>query len=151
MPQLLPLLRRRYPQIAKDLLAPLLDVLSIGRATCDGDLDKLLIVLVVGMRTVEHKDVETMDLEDVLSGAVETMPSLSTNVRSIADSTGIPKESVRRKVAALVAEGWIRRDANSLSLAPHAARMLTGLREQTLLLALRNHQVILSLEQTQER
>ncbi|MDB5448779.1 MAG: hypothetical protein JWQ97_4096, partial [Phenylobacterium sp.] len=110
-----------------------------------------LIVLVVAMRTVEHKDVETMDLEDVLSGAVETMPSLSTNVRSIADSTGIPKESVRRKVAALVADGWIRRDANSLSLAPHASRMLTGVREQILLLALRNHQVILALEQTQER
>ena len=151
MPQLLPLMRQRYPQIAKDLIAPLLDVLATGRAACGGDLDKLLIVLVVAMRTFEHKGVETMDLADVLSGAVKSMPSLSTNVRSIAESTGIPKETVRRKVGALVAEGWIRREANSLSLAPLASQMLTEARELLLLMALRNHQTILALEQTQER
>jgi hypothetical protein len=137
----LPLLRRRYPHIARDLLAPLVDVLTLGRAVCDGDLDRLLIVLAVAMRTVEHRDIVDVDLEEVLSGAVERFPSLSTNVRSIADSTGIPKESVRRKVAALVADGWIRRDHNSLSLDPHASRMLTPLRDQLLQLVVRYHQI----------
>lgn len=146
MRQLLPLLRRQYPYLAKDLIAPFLEALNFGRAACGGDLDKLFIVLVVAMRTAEDKRVLDIDPDDVLSGAVETYPSLSTNVRSIADSTGIPKESVRRKVAALVEAGWIHRDENSLSLAPHASRQLTGFREQLLQLAIRHHQAILSVE-----
>ena len=148
--QILELLRRHYAYLAKDLLAPLLDVMHAGRESCDGDLDKLLIVLVVALRTAEDKRVLDLDLEDVLSGTVDVYPSLSTNVRSIADSTGIPKESVRRKVAALVDAGWIVRDDHSLSLAPHASRMLTGFREQLFHMAIRNHQTIVSLD-AQER
>lgn len=146
MRELLPLLRRQYPYLAKDLIAPFLEALNFGRAACGGDLDKLFIVLVVAMRTAEDKRVLDIDPDDVLSGAVDTYPSLSTNVRSIADSTGIPKESVRRKVAALVEAGWIHRDENSLSLAPHASRQLTGFREQLFQLAIRHHQAILSVE-----
>lgn len=146
MRQLLPLLRRQYPYLAKDLLAPFLEVLDAGRQACDGDLDKLLIVLAVGMRTAEDRRVLDLDMDDILSGAVDTYPSLSTNVRSIADSTGIPKESVRRKVAALVEAGWIRREENNLSLAPHASRQLTGFREQLFQMAIRNHQTMLSVE-----
>jgi DNA-binding MarR family transcriptional regulator len=146
MRPLLPLLRRQYPYLAKDLIAPFLEALNAGRAICDGDLDKLFIVLVVAMRTAEDKRILDFDLEEVLSGAVEVYPSLSTNVRSIADSTGIPKESVRRKVAALVEAGWIHREENSLSLAPHASRLLTEFREQLFQLAIRNHQTILSVE-----
>ena len=152
MPQspLLSLLRRHYPYVAKDFLGPMIDVLNAGRAACDGDLDKLLIVLVVAMRTAEDKRILDLELEDVLSGAVEVYPSLSTNVRSIADSTGIPKESVRRKVAALVDAGWIVRDDHTLSLAPHASRMLTDFREQLFQQAIRNHQTIEGIE-AQER
>lgn len=149
--QLLPLLRRRYPQLAKDLVAPLLDALSVGRATCDGDLDKLLILLVVAMRTAEDRRWADVDFDEALSGAVASYPSLTTNVRSIADSTGIPKETVRRKVAQLVASGWIHRAGNQLSLAPTASRMLTGFREQLLQLALRHHQAVCAVIEAQER
>jgi len=45
MRQILPLLRRQYPYLAKDLIAPFIEVLIAGRALCDGDLDKLFIVL----------------------------------------------------------------------------------------------------------
>lgn len=146
MRPLLPQLRRQYPYLAKDLIAPFLEVLNSGRRACGGDLDKLFIVLAVGMRTAEDKRVLDLDMDDVLSGAVDVYPSLSTNVRSIADSTGIPKESVRRKVAALVDAGWIRREENNLSLAPHASRMLTEFREQLLQMAIRNHQTILTVD-----
>ena len=146
MRPILPVLRRQYPYLAKDLIAPFLEALRAGRSLCDGDLDKLFIVLVVAMRTAEDKRVLDIDPDDVLSGAIEAYPSLSTNVRSIADSTGIPKESVRRKVAALVEAGWIHRDENSLSLAPHASRQLTEFREQLFQLTIRNHQTIRSLE-----
>lgn len=150
MPELLPLLRSRYLEIAKDLLAPFLEVLRVGRDTFGGDLDKLTILLVVAMRTAEHKDIVTVDVEGVLNGDVEVFPSLSTNVRSIADSTGIPKETVRRKVAALVEDGWIRRQDHQLSLAPHASRNLTALREELLQLALRNQQTVTALRSSQE-
>ena len=146
MRALQPLLRRHYAYLARDFLAPLIEVLNVGRTTSDGDLDKLLIVLVVAMRTAEDKRVLDIELEDVLSGEVETYPSLSTNVRSIADSTGIPKESVRRKVAALVEAGWIHRDGNNLSLAPYASRRLTAFREQMFQLSLRYHQLIATVQ-----
>jgi len=145
------LLRQHYPHVAKDLLAPMLEALNIGRATCGGDLDKLLIVLVVAMRTAEDTRVLDIAPEDVLTGVLDVYPSLSTNVRSIADSTGIPKESVRRKVAALVEAGWIHRNDNSLSLAPHASRMLTGFREQLFQLAIRHHQTLTALQSERDQ
>jgi hypothetical protein len=141
MPELLPSLRQRYPQLAKDFLAPILQLLNVGRATSDGDLDKLVILLVVGMRSAEDKRIVDLDFDDILSGAVE-VPSLSTNVRSIADSTGIPKETVRRKVQALIDDGWIQRQDGALSMAPEAARRLTDLREQIFAIAVRYHQII---------
>jgi hypothetical protein len=141
----LPHLRHHYPQIAKDLLAPLLEVLRAGREVCGGDLDKLLITLMVAMRTLEHKEAESLSLEAVLKGEIDIYPSLSTNVRSISDSSGIPKESVRRKVQALVEDGWIIRTDNSLSLAPHASRMLTPFRDELLQLAIRYYNTLESL------
>jgi hypothetical protein len=150
MPELLSLLHSRYPELAKDLLGPVLELLDVGRATCDGDLDKLLIVLVVGMRTAEDKRVVELNLEDVLSGAVETFPSLQTNVRSIADSTGIPKETVRRKVQALIDDGWIHRQDGALSMAPAAARRLTDLREQIFRTVIVYHQLVEAVQRQGE-
>jgi hypothetical protein len=142
MSDVLPLLRQSYGRLSRELMSPVFELLRIGRQSCDGDLDKLLIVLAVAMRTAEHSAIESYDLEDVLSGRVTTFPSLSTNVRSISDSTGIPKESVRRKVQALVDAGWIVRQDNSLSLAPQASRGLTPFREQVLQTAIRNHHTV---------
>lgn len=145
MPEsLVALLRRHYTLIAKDLLTPFVEVLAAGRNACGGDLDKLLIILVVALRTAEHREIIDVEFEDVLRGAVESYPSLSTNVRSIADSTGIPKETVRRKVADLVEVGWIRRDGNRLALAPLASQMLTDVREPLLQMALRNSDTVRS-------
>ena len=146
MHPLLPLLRRQYAHLAKDFLGPMIEALNAGRASCDGDLDKLLIVLVVGMRTAEDKRILDVAWEEALSGALEAYPSLSTNVRSIADSTGIPRESVRRKVAALVETGWIDRDGHSLSITPEASRRLTDFRECLFQMALRYAQMIQALD-----
>lgn len=139
------LLRRHYALVAKDLLSPFIEALAAGRATCGGDLDKLLIILVVGLRTAEHKAIIDVDLADVLRGEVETYPSLQTNVRSIADSTGIPKETVRRKVGDLVRAGWIEREGNVLSLSTHASRMLTEFREPLLRMAVANQATVRSI------
>jgi hypothetical protein len=142
MPELLFLLRQNYGRLARELLSPVFELLRIGRECAEGDLDKLLIVIAVAMRTAEHNKIGEYDLAEVLSGAVDTYPSLSTNVRSVADSTGIPKETVRRKTQALVEAGWIIRQENSLSLSPKASRAITPFRDQILQMAIRNHQTI---------
>jgi hypothetical protein len=144
--ELAPVLRRHYPQFAKDFLAPMVEMLSVGRQTAGNDLDKLLILLVVALRTAEDKRSASLDLDEILRGDVDVIPSLSTNVRSIADSTGIPKESVRRKVAALIDAGLIRRDDNALSLAPQASRVLTDWRERLFDLAIRYRQLVAAVE-----
>lgn len=140
------LLRDNYAVIAKDLLGPLINVLSAGRQACGGDLDAFLIILLVAQRTAEDKRIAAITLEQVLAGEVDTYPSLSTNVRSIADSSGIPKETVRRKVGALVEAGWILRRENSLSLTPKASQMLTEVREEILAFAVSGHDTVVALE-----
>ncbi|MDB5451244.1 MAG: hypothetical protein JWQ52_2372 [Phenylobacterium sp.] len=141
----LPLLREHYPVIAKDLIGPLLEVLWTAREACGGDLDKFYVVLVVAMRSAEDRRVASLNFDEVLSGAVSSYPSLTTNIRSVSESTGVPKETVRRKVAALIADGWIRRDGNNLSFTPHATRMLTKVREPLLAFAASSYQTVVAL------
>jgi hypothetical protein len=136
------LLRENYAPAAKFLIAPLVDFLCVGRRWFDGDLDRLLILMVVALRTAEAPKVEGLRLEDVLAGEVETYPSLLTNVRSIAESTGIPRETVRRKVRWLVAKGWLARSGDDISLTTLASRELTPVREAMLATAERLHGLV---------
>ena len=136
------LLRENYAPAAKFLIAPMLDFLCAGRREFAGDLDRLLILLVVALRTAEDRKVESLRLQDVLSGAVDAYPSLLTNVRSVADSTGIPRETVRRKVGWLVAKGWLARSGDDLLLTPLASRELTPVRETMLAAAERLHGLV---------
>ena len=141
------LLRGNYASVAKELVAPWVDLLALARPIFGGDLDKLLIVLVVALRTAEDPKLAGIRLEDVLSGDVETYPSLRTNVRSIADSTGVPRETVRRKVADLVAAGWISRDGDALSYTPEASRALTPVREAMIDAAVRLNAAVSALQE----
>ena len=136
------LLRENYTAVAKDLVAPFVDLLALSRPVCGGDLDKLLIVLLIALRSAEHRGMAELSLDDILKGRVEAVPSLRTNVRSIADSTGIPRETVRRKVKDLVAAGWVRRDGDDLSYTPEAIRALTPVREAIIDTAGRLHTLV---------
>lgn len=134
------LLRDAYPRIAKNLLSPLLDILTAGREACDGDLDRFHVLLVIAQRTAEDRRFAELSLDEMLGGEIETLPSLTTNIRSIAESTGIPKETVRRKVAALVESGLIRREGNDLTYAPEGLQRLTVVRDPILRFASRSFQ-----------
>lgn len=102
-------LRDNYPKIASELLRPLLNVFTAARDVCDGDADKYLILLVLGMRMAEHPEFKRMNPAQILAGDPQVLPSLGTNTRSIAASIGIPKETARRKLAELVEAGWLVR------------------------------------------
>ena len=134
-----------YPAVARSLLRPLLHLLSISRAACGGDVDKFLIMLVIAIRTTEHEGFATSSQAQLLSGEIPVFPTLGTNVRSVAESTGTPKETVRRKVGELIEAGWIARERNELRFTALAYRALSGVRVAIEELAVSNFQVVADL------
>src|SRR5687768_15987110 len=95
------LLFDNYSRVAKDLLATSLDMLVAIRTHFGGDLDAYVVFLLIALRTAEHPRIRDVDPHAVRRGEVQQYPSLLTNVRSVAASTGIPYETARRKVARL--------------------------------------------------
>jgi hypothetical protein len=140
------LLSQNYGLVAKDLFTLQLDVFGAARSAFDGDVEKAVVLLEVAVRTLQDPRLASIDLKTVLSGTLDIYPRLTTNMRSIADSSGIPKETVRRKVAALVKEGLILRQGNNLSLSPAASPALTPVREAILKLAARNYESVAGLQ-----
>src|SRR5882757_4423624 len=84
------LLSQNYGLVAKDLFTPVLDVFGAARSAFDGDVEKAVILLEVAVRTLQARNIAGLDLQTVLSGAIKSYPTLSTNMRSISDSSGIP-------------------------------------------------------------
>ena len=147
----LSLVRENYPVIARDLLGPLLNLLSLAREAFEGDLDKLLIILVVAIRTTEHKDFPRYTQAQLLSGEVPVFPSLGTNIRSVAESLHIPKETARRKVADLVQAGWIVRQGNDLCFTAGGYQQIAHLRETLEAVAVDYFEVVSELVQRRGR
>lgn len=139
------LVAEHYPAIARSLLQPLLHLLSTSREACGGDVDKFLIMLVIAIRTTEHLSFATYSQAQLLSGEVPIFPTLGTNVRSVAESTGTPKETVRRKVGELVKAGWISREGHELRFTALAYQQLAGVRIAIEHLAVNNFEVVLDL------
>ncbi len=134
-----------YPAIARSLLRPLLHLLSTSRESCGGDVDKFLIMLVIAIRTTEHESFATYSQAQLLSGEIPIFPTLGTNVRSVAESTGTAKETVRRKVGELIKAGWISREGNELRFTVVAYQDLAGVRVAIEDLAVSNFQVVADL------
>ena len=134
-----------YPTIARNLLRPLLHLLSTSREACGGDVDKFLIMLVIAIRTTEHVGFTTASQAQLLSGEIPVFPTLGTNVRSVAESTRTPKETVRRKVGELVEAGWISRQGHELRFTALAYQELAGVRVAIEDLAVSNFQVVTDL------
>lgn len=136
------LLTELYPTIATELLKPLIQLLTVARDVCGGDVDKFLIILVVAVRTTEHPAFKTFSQADLLAGKVPVMPSLGTNMRSVAASVGIPKETARRKLADIYDAGWLVRDGRDIRFTAKGYRELAPVREAIEALALRNADTI---------
>ena len=136
------LVTEHYPAIARDLLGPLLDFLSLAREACGGDADKVLILLVIAIRTSEHEDFARYTQEQLTSGEVPVFPTLGTNVRSIADSVRAPKETIRRKVVELLETGWIDREDTELRFTALGYRELAKVRGAIERMAVRNFEVV---------
>jgi hypothetical protein len=129
------LIARNTPALAIHLNEPLVHFLSVGRELCGKDLDSFLILLVVIQQANRHAGFAKLDPEDLAAGRVKEIPSYDVNMQSIADFTGIPKETVRRKSNRLIGKGWIVRENSFLRLTPEGYRAITPAREAAIQLA----------------
>lgn len=85
------------------------------RERFDGDLDLLLVLAVIGDRTrPETWTPELLTYRQMTDGNDDDHRQYPINIQSIAEYSGIPRETVRRKVATLQSKGWINRDASGL-------------------------------------
>jgi DNA-binding transcriptional ArsR family regulator len=84
-------------------------VMSECRRYFDGDLDQVLILTIIGTRSVYPKRLQGISYEDFRRGLRNDGPVMPINTQSVADSTGIPRESVRRKIGQLIERGWVER------------------------------------------
>lgn len=93
------------------------------RMRFDGDLDLALILAVIGSRTqTESWTRKLAELDQLTNPFGNEGGQLPINIQSVADYSGIPRETVRRKVTVLQNRGWVTRDADGhLAISPNAA------------------------------
>lgn len=131
------LIDRYSTRLARHVNEPLVEFFVVARRLCFGDLDAVLVLLVVFQRANQHPAFARLRPADLGAGGGDQIPSLPLNIQSIADSTGIPRETVRRKVKALVERGWVIREGGQLRLAGEGYRAVAPAREALIRLAAR--------------
>jgi hypothetical protein len=92
------------------------------RRLFDGDMDQLVILTVIGDRTLTVDRSKGLTYPEFLKGRRGASEPRPTNTQSVADSTGIPRETVRRKINRLVGRGWVKKnDDGTLEVTKNAA------------------------------
>ncbi|TCP39080.1 hypothetical protein [Rhodovulum marinum] len=83
------------------------------RKRFDGDLDLVLVLAVIGSRTLPERWVPALDELTQMTRLDDTETrQLPINIQSVAEYSGIPRETVRRKVVTLQEKGWVARGAD---------------------------------------
>lgn len=130
------------PPLSDDLVAPFLELLQLLRTICDGDLEKNIILLAIAARSVVDAEFRALSHEERSSSATPLLPSRGVNLRSISDSSGIPRETVRRKVAELIDAGWIGQSGRNLHYTAKGYAALTAGRDGLEALARQFHSIV---------
>lgn len=96
------------------------------RELFDGDLDLLLVLAVIGDRTrPENWTPELLTYRQMTEGGGDEHLQYPINIQSVSEYSGIPRETVRRKVRVLQAKGWVIREADGrLAISARAAQDL---------------------------
>lgn len=79
------------------------------RRSFDGDIDRMIVLAVIGARTMPLSRARALDFEQFMGDGPRPEAPRPINVQSIADYSGVPRETVRRKVRALEAAGLVER------------------------------------------
>ena len=116
-------LRRNFGKLHALHVAALTRHLIDCRRHFDGDLDLFLVLAIIGERTFTPANApEAMSHEEFLEGTVRDLSAAAINLQSIADYSGIPRETVRRKIETLIEKGWIARDERKYVTATDVAK-----------------------------
>lgn len=92
-----------------------------------GDLDLMLVMAVIGGRTHAGNWVGELKTMDHLTRNDAQKPATAINLQSVSDYTGMPRETVRRKLAILLARGWITKNKKGhFTATSKAAKDLEG-------------------------
>lgn len=96
------------------------------RRVFGNDLDKVMILSAIGQQVLRDPGTAAVSYEDAVRAPPLWRTLKTTNIDALARATGIPRESVRRKVNELMAAGLVVRDAElGLTVARGAAGMLS--------------------------
>jgi hypothetical protein len=88
-------------------------MLVVCRKLCDGDLDLVLILSAIGTRTLMNRRTAGLSYSEFREGHRPAGVSRHINLQSIAEGTGIPRETVRRKINSLIERGRVRRNEDN--------------------------------------
>lgn len=143
--ELMALVTDASPSVAYDLVEPLLRVMSLAREACEGDLEKALLMVAITLRSSRHPDYRKLD--DATAKSARALPGFGTNIRSIADSTGVPRETARRKIQQLIDVGWVEWIGPNLCYSAQGYREVERVRVAILDMYVRGSLVIDALDQ----
>lgn len=73
-------------------------------------MDEMLILSAIGERMLPPQRSAGLTYQEFMEGRRNDSKKGRINTQSISDSTGILRETVRRKVARLVDRGWVKRN-----------------------------------------
>jgi hypothetical protein len=105
----LQIVRERFTRFQPLWVEKHLAILCALRAQFGADIDKAIILSVIGQRMMRGPTQPDLSYEQALRGGVPEYQGRFTNIESIAAASGIPRETVRRKVAELQSLGWVSR------------------------------------------
>jgi hypothetical protein len=108
------------------------ELLVTLRRQFGGDLDRMLVLAVIGSRTLSRGRIDGMCYDRFMDGE-RSDEAAPINLQSIADYSGIPRETVRRKLHDLERLGWItRQDKGYLVATARAAEDLEPATQATM-------------------
>lgn len=115
-------IRQHFGRIYPIHVVQFCELLVSLRRLFGGDLDLMLVLAVIGTRTMGRDRLGGLSYDALL--ALDRPPSAldPINLQSIADYSGIPRETVRRKLQDLQRAGWVaKRDDGYLFATAKAA------------------------------
>lgn len=92
----------------------LCELLIVLRQQFFGDLDLMLILAIIGSRALSARKASNMTYNEFISANSKERADQPINIQSIAECSGIPRETVRRKVHKLEELGFIERDPSGM-------------------------------------
>jgi hypothetical protein len=115
-------IRRNFGRVWPAHVAEFTRYLIECRKHFRGDLDLLLLLAVIGDRTLVASKVQSsLTYSEFMKGDYVDFQPDAINYQSIADFAEMPRESVRRKVNTLIDLGWVKRTQDGYLVATQKA------------------------------